>query len=414
MTTDHPARATNAGRAEGIPNTEGTQGPKTALGIAGAPKALGALSAGDIDRVAQRSLAVIRAGQAPSGAWIAAPTFPTYRFSWFRDGAFIADAMSRVGDVTAAERFFDWCAMVLRDRRDRIEAIVDAARTGTPSTDHLHTRYLPDGTDSTTAWENHQLDGFGTWIWAVDQHARRHDRSTERWRDATILSAEYIAALQPLPCYDWWEEHPDERHPSTLAAVWAGLRVVAADPATPEAARGRCAEAARTIERTIRDDAARLGHVTKSLGGDTVDASLIAVSTPFGLLAPDGPVMRSTVARIETDLVHEGGVHRYLADVFYGGGEWPLLAAFLGWHRLRVGDRTGALAQLGWIVRHSSPEDDLPEQVAEHLLAPAHLAPWIDRWGPSACPLLWSHAMFLTLGVELGLVPPDLAAPVAA
>ena len=48
-----------------------------------------------VPRLALHSLAVIRAGQDAGGAYLAAPTFPTYRFSWFRDGAFIADAMSR-------------------------------------------------------------------------------------------------------------------------------------------------------------------------------------------------------------------------------------------------------------------------------------------------------------------------------
>ena len=36
----------------------------------------------------------------------------------------------------------------------------------------------------------------------------------------------------------------------------------------------------------------------------------------------------------------------------------------------------------------------LPEQVAP-LLAPAVLDEWVERWGPSAHLLLWSHGMFL-------------------
>ena len=41
--------------------------------------------------LARHSVAVIRAGEAPSGAYIASPTFSVYRYSWLRDGAFIAD-----------------------------------------------------------------------------------------------------------------------------------------------------------------------------------------------------------------------------------------------------------------------------------------------------------------------------------
>ena len=36
----------------------------------------------------------------------------------------------------------------------------------------------------------------------------------------------------------------------------------------------------------------------------------------------------------------------------------------------------------------------LPEQVPP-LLAPDVLDEWLERWGPSAHPLLWSHGMFL-------------------
>jgi hypothetical protein len=50
---------------------------------------------------------VITAGQAPSGAYSAAPTFGPYRdYCWFRDGSFIAKPYGyrwlRVGAVTPA------------------------------------------------------------------------------------------------------------------------------------------------------------------------------------------------------------------------------------------------------------------------------------------------------------------------
>jgi GH15 family glucan-1,4-alpha-glucosidase len=100
-------------------------------------------------------------------------------------------------------------------------------------------------------------------------------------------------------------------------------------------------------------------------------------------------------------------VHRYLEDTYYGGGEWLLLSALLGWHYASVGRLDAARAQLAWILEHATQDGDLPEQVADHLLAPGARQKWIDRWGPVATPLLWSHAMFLTLALELGeLTPP--------
>ena len=64
----------------------------------------------------QRSVEIIKAGQSPSGAYIACPTFPVYGFAWLRDGSFVADAMSRAGEVESAEAFFDWAARIVLER----------------------------------------------------------------------------------------------------------------------------------------------------------------------------------------------------------------------------------------------------------------------------------------------------------
>jgi len=52
------------------------------------------------------------------------------------------------------------------------------------------------------------------------------------------------------------------------------------------------------------------------------------------------------------------------------------------------------------VAAHATDEGDLPEQVADHLLDPGSQQTWLERWGPVATPLLWSHAMYLTLALE--------------
>lgn len=356
----------------------------------------------------RHSVAVIRANQAPTGAYLASPSFPVYRYSWFRDGAFIADAMSRAGQVESADAFFAWCARVLVERRDRIEALVArraAGETIDPA-EHLHTRYTATGEESDAPWWNFQLDGYGAWLWALGAHATRHDRPLEPFLEGAELSARYVASFWDVPSYDWWEEHRDHRHTSTLAALHAGLRAVAGWPQIPSAVREASDVAADGIHSTVLADARRLGYLPKWLGGEAVDASLLACGRPFGLLAVDDPIMIATVGRIEADLVHDGGVHRYAEDTYYGGGEWLLLAALLGWQYLALGRADDAHRQLRWVVAHARPDGDLPEQVDDHLLAPDAQPAWRDRWGPAACPLLWSHAMFVTLALELGIVEP--------
>lgn len=362
--------------------------------------------------LAHRSIEVILANQAPSGAYLASPTFPVYRFSWLRDGAFIADAMSKAGQVASAEAFLAWCARVLVARADRVDALIARARRGelVPATDHLHTRYTVDGDEADDEWWNYQLDGYGAWLWALGAHHARHGRPIEPYLPGALISARYIDAFWTHPSYDWWEEHPAERHVSTLAAVAAGLAAMAGLPGVAAATRQGFATTARTISARIDGEASRLGYLPKWLGGDAVDASLLSVGVAFGVLDPADPVMLATVARIEADLVHDGGVHRYLDDTYYGGAEWLLLAGFLGLQHLASGRRDAAARQLAWIADHASPSGTMPEQVTDHVLAPDRTAEWLDRWGPIADPLLWSHAMYLSLALGLGVVTPETVA----
>jgi GH15 family glucan-1,4-alpha-glucosidase len=369
----------------------------------------------ELERLARRSIEIITRNQAPSGAYLASPTFPVYRYSWFRDGAFIADAMSRAGEIASAEAFFSWCAGALEARRDQIEGLVVRRLAGAPiaTNEFLHARYTVDGRETGEAWADFQLDGYGLWLWALDEHQRRHGRSIDRFLGGARLSIEYVAAFWDHPSYDWWEEFPEHRHTATLAALHAGLRAAATWPDLAPDLRRRAGDAAAELVGRVRADAGRLGRLSKWLGGDAVDASLIAVATPLAMFSPSDPLVAATVAAIEAQLVHNGGVHRYLADTYYGGGEWPLLAGFLGWHHAAVGRTGEAWAELAWIARQATPEGELPEQVDGCLLAPEHRSAWVARWGPVATPLLWSHAMYLTLAIELGVVggAPRAAAP---
>lgn len=349
-----------------------------------------------------RSLELIADHQAASGAYVASPNFGPYAYSWLRDGAFIADAMSRHGRIDSAEAFFGWCAGILTDRREQVERLIAAAEVGQPASaaEHLHTRYTLDGAESDEPWENFQLDGYGTWLWALVAHVRRHGRPCDHLLDGVELSTRYIAACWREPSYDWWEEHAQHRHTSTLASIHGGLTAVRDWGAVDRRVRERAATAAEAIHQVVADVGVHDGHLTKWLGATEVDASLIACATPFRLYDPSDEVMRATVARIERELA-PGGVHRYLDDTYYGGGEWVLLAGFLGWYHAEAGDTDRANDLLVWMAAQANGDGELPEQVDTHLLHPDRKAEWDERWGPIASPLLWSHAMFLTLASVL-------------
>jgi len=354
--------------------------------------------------LAGSSVAAILALQEPSGAYPASPTFSAYRgYSWFRDGAFIADAMSSYGEVVSASRFHDWCAGILVSRREQIAGIVAAAEAGTPVADSamLPTRFTFAGEEGSDEWWDFQLDGYGTWAWAVVEHARRHSLSLEPWRDALVLATDYLLSSWDRPCFDWWEERAEEVHVSTLGCIWAGLGAAAGELDGQRAARALAVVG--EIDALIQSRGVVGGHLSKWIGSTEVDASLLSLIAPLGVIDAGGPVGAATVAEVDRQLTVDGGVHRYRADTFFGGGQWPLLSCMLGLAFAASGDRDRALDQLRWAAGTVTAAGEMPEQVADHLLYPEREQEWIDRWGTVATPLLWSHAMYVRLAVELGV-----------
>lgn len=352
--------------------------------------------------LAERSIEIITDHQYPGGAYLAAPDFPVYRYSWLRDGAFIADAMSRAGRAESAGRFLDWCRRVVAARARRIDELVARHWAGRPiaDTELPDTRYTVDGQEADADWPNFQLDGYGAWLWALGAHAGRSGVDHDRFAPAVAATARYLTAFWQRPCFDCWEENGDRVHTATLAAVAAGLRVAAGWPSVPAPVRDRARAAATEIGYSVRSRGVRNGHLVKWLDGDQLDASLLFCAVPYRLFRPDDPVMRTTVAELAPELAH-GGVHRHRADAYYGGGEWVLLAAVLGSYHAATGDLPAASAQLAWVAGQADANGRLPEQVHDHLLHPAGLPEWQRRWGPAARPLLWSHAMYLNLYLEL-------------
>ncbi|MEA5456702.1 glycoside hydrolase family 15 protein [Sinomonas sp. JGH33] len=358
-------------------------------------------------RLAARSHAVITAAQQPGGAYPACTSFSAYAgYAWFRDGAFTAEGISRYGDVASADAFHDWCARVLASRADAVRDLVRRAGTAEPPTvkEMLPTRFTYAGDAGQDPWWDFQTDGYGMWLWAVLAHARRHRRPLHAWLPAIETAVDYLCAFWDRPCYDWWEEHVEHRHVSTLGAIAGGLAAAAdsghLDPDRADAAR----RAVAGIRSLVAAEGTVDGHLAKWLGADAVDGSLPACIVPFGLVPVGSPVASATLAAVQRDLDVDGGVHRFRADVFYGGGQWPLLSALLGWNHAAAGDTASAWRHLRWIAAHADSHDELPEQVADDLLHPEHRQEWLDRWGPVAAPLLWSHGMYLILADELGLL----------
>ncbi|MGC9221532.1 MAG: glycoside hydrolase family 15 protein [Solirubrobacteraceae bacterium] len=346
------------------------------------------------------SVARILANQEPNGALVASRDFATYNYCWLRDGSFIAFALDRAGEHQAARRFHLWVASAISG----IAGLIDraTARHGRP--DGLVLDRMPparfglDGSVVADDWPNFQIDGYGTWLWALEHHLTMSADLTAaaEFLPAVRRVAGYVNAYALSNCFDVWEEHASARHGSTLACVYGGLMSASRTLAMEELAA--TAEAVRAV---VTDSAARLGHFVKSSRSDAVDSSLLWLATPFGLVEPRDPFFQETVRLIVEELTYEGGLRRYPADTYYGGGAWPVLTASLGWHYAATGDREAARNCHKWITDHIDAEGRLAEQFGGERRDPVHYAEWKQQWGPPATDLAWSHAMYVVLCTEL-------------
>jgi GH15 family glucan-1,4-alpha-glucosidase len=303
--------------------------------------------------------------------------------------------MQLAGERDSARRFHEWAIATIQREAEAAAAAIARSQAGISITDGpvLRARYSPDGMVADTEWPNFQLDGLGIWLWALEAHTRGEGDALAGMTDAVDVVARYLSQLWRTPCFDCWEEHGDQIHVSTLAAIYGGLTAAAALLDAPRWAR----EAASVRDFVLAKGTAD-GVLRKHLGTNAVDASLMWVSTPFRLLQPDDPLMRRTADMLVRTLTGPtGGIRRYTGDSFYGGGQWVLLTAHLGWYQAELGDARRARDQLAWVEAAADPDGLLPEQVLDGVDRPDQRAEWTARWGPVAKPLLWSHASYLIL-----------------
>lgn len=342
-----------------------------------------------------RSIEIILANQAPGGAYVASPNFPTYQYCWYRDGSFIAYSMDLVGKTDSSKRFHDWAAQNILRRKSQIHSTVRKIKQGLAleKTDILHTRYrLDGGEESEKDWPNFQSDGFGTWLWALKQHqACTHADMPGEWLEAATLLAEYLESLWRLPCYDCWEEFPEKVHPHTLAAIYGGLKACSALDGIDRSIT------LSEIQSWLLENALYEDYFVKFPGSYTVDASLLGLALPYDVFPMNDARIVATAKRIEQTLSRGGGVHRYPTDTYYGGGEWLLLTAWLGWYEALTGKKEQAKERLAWIEAQANANGEMPEQVPATLIDPNYYQPWVRTWGTPATPLLWSHANYLIL-----------------
>jgi len=277
--------------------------------------------------------------------------------------------MDVAGQHESARRFHQWVSERVNERKHLVRRGLTKARSGEKISEAeiLHTRYRLDGTDGgPNHWPNFQLDGFGTWLWALNEHQKKNPELglSQEILDAAELVADYLSELWSLPCYDCWEEFPDHVHPHTLAAIYGGLQSHAK-------LTGRSHQTVTDrIRKRLLAGAESFGHFVKFPDFPAVDASLLGLAVPYGVVHPGDPIMLKTVEQIESTILREAGLHRYAKDSYYGGGGWILLTAWLGWYYVELATKCPDLvprlqekitACQDWVEAHAGVDLNLPE-----------------------------------------------------
>lgn len=353
-----------------------------------------------LDSLKKRSVEAILRSQNAEGAIIASPDFAQYHYSWLRDGSFIAFALDQVGEHDASSRFHSWVARTLDGISESIDDVIEKKLSG-QEVDPLHmppARFTLTGTSEPDDWPNFQIDGYGTWLWALGRHMEMTGAQSlsESLQTTVERVAEYLAVYAFSPCYDVWEESRTGLHTSTLACVFGGLST-----AGKLLDKHEYLLRASDVATTIRNSSNEYGRYVKSDESSDVDSSLLWLGTPFNVVSATDEVFTATVREIEEVLTLRGGLRRYPTDVYFGSGAWPVLTASLGWHFVQIGNIREALRCRDWIAQRFDDLGRLGEQFFGDTRDPINYSKWVDFWGPPAKDLVWSHAMFVILCTEI-------------
>lgn len=359
-----------------------------------------------------------------TGASIAAPEFDPYYlacggygYCWPRDSVYIAAALDEAGHHDLAAQFYHFACSV----QDK-----DGS---------WHQRYFTDGSPA-PSW-GRQIDQAGAVLWGYGHHYRlTADREfLERiWPSLTAgagyLSDNIEANGLPTPSFDPWEdEHAQGTY--SAAAVFAGVK--AASELAAVKGEEEVAEQWRRVSETVReailkhqwseshhrfvrgvnrrvdkgtyDYFAGLGknvftgvdptglYQTFWVGMDErIDAALLGLVFPFGVLDPQDKRMDATARAIEERLWNDdvGGIHRYEGDGYRGGNPWLLTTLWLAIYYCMTGKRQRAAELYHWCLDRSNRHLLLPEQADKNNGTPA----WV-------IPLNWSHAMLVLTHLAL-------------
>lgn len=371
-----------------------------------------------VAREYRRSLLIIRTQIDDGGAIIAAndsdissDVRDTYSYMWPRDGALVAEALTRAGYNDLPRAFFQFCQRAL-------------TRQG-----YLLHKYNPDGSLA-SSWHPWAREGVKTLpiqedetalvLWSLWRHFKRLGNVyfiKPLYRSLICPMADFLLVYRdpetglPYPSYDLWEERYGVLS-WTVAATWGGLQAAAnfaeafGEVERAEAYRLAADEMKAGADKHLwlpeQNRFARMVNHASSAHAEVdavIDASLVGL-WQFGMYAPDDPKIIATMTAIRERLwckTDVGGVARYEDDYYHQvshdidnvpGNPWFITTLWLAeWYAVTAknhADLQRSLELLEWAAARALDSGVMAEQVHPYTGEPL-----------SVSPLTWSHAVYV-------------------
>ncbi len=334
------------------------------------------------DAIAQQSQVILRMGQvqesgAAQGQILASVAPGQWNIAWVRDMAYATVALARTGHLAEAKAAI---AFQLGAQSGSY-----AQDVGAPYQISV-CRYYGNGTewsDSNADGPNIELDGFGLFLWELDQYVQASGDTASLatwWPQVKAKVADVLVGLQEpagllKPDSSIWETHwngQQKHYAYTTITAASGLcsasRLAAkAGDATGQASYLAAGQKSRdALLPSLRAPSGTLAQSTEALaaGSGWLDAAVVE-AIDFGLVDPSRHTAQATLAALEAGLVPQSGRGLMRSDVgdSYSSHEWVFIdlragramelagetgaaASLLGWNVAQAGDNFGELSEL--------------------------------------------------------------------
>ncbi len=314
--------------------------------------------------------------QHPTGLFSAAAKDVTtgYNKAWIRDNIYTALGLEKI-DLEKARKIYHALFDIFKKHAYKIDYAIQ--QKPTHAYQYIHARYHPETLDEYwEPWGNKQNDAIGLFLFAIGDVLDKNQPVLRDDQDKRIVEKliAYLASIEYWHDADngIWEEY-EEIHASSIGACVAGLKKIS----------NHFPVDISLIQKGELTLNALLPHESAT---KAVDLALLSLIWPLNIVTKEQAHL--ILQNVETHLVREKGVIRYLGDQYYSRDgiepEWTLGLPWLALIYKQLGNAEKYHFYLQKTLSAMNTKKELPElyypNSTEH---------------NTNSPLAWAHSLHL-------------------